>query len=72
MMNQFQDFSNWLGNLIGVTSGTQQKLLISVTIILVLALGFGVSFTTMAVFFLAVLVIWILATLSLRSQLRQV
>jgi len=38
MMNQFQGFSNWLGNLIGVTSGTQQKLLISVTIILVLAL----------------------------------
>jgi len=37
-MKQFQDFSNWLGNLIGVTSGTQQKLLISITIILVLAL----------------------------------
>ena len=41
-------------------------------IILVLALGFGVSFAFMAVFFLAVLVIWILTTLSLRSQLRRV
>ncbi len=38
--------------------------------ILVLSLGFGASFATMAVFFLVVLVIWILATLSLRSHLQ--
>ena len=38
--------------------------------ILVLALGFGISSTQMAVYYLLVIVIWILIALSLRSQLR--
>ena len=37
-MNKFQDLTNWMENLIGVTSGTQQKLLISISIIIILAL----------------------------------
>jgi small-conductance mechanosensitive channel len=37
-MNKFQDLTNWIENLFGVTSGTQQKLLISLGIIIILAL----------------------------------
>jgi small-conductance mechanosensitive channel len=37
-MDQFRDFSTWLGDLIGVASGTQQKLLISLTVIIILTL----------------------------------
>lgn len=38
--------------------------------ILVLALGFGISSTQMAVYYLLVIAIWIMIALSLRSQLR--
>ena len=37
-MDQFREFSTWLGNIIGVASGTQQKLLISLAVIIILTL----------------------------------